>query len=292
MRREPAQDLVREEQVGEQRAERVQQRQVRPQVVEIRAADAHFAAEFADAFLGGLFRTDGAGDERAVAALLQNFRGNEEVVHDALLHGQFRVELAPDGVKGAVTADKPVEDSLELLDFGFQVPIRTFALTEYAPALVRKDKVPAGATDFAVFERRHELADHIGEEHRVRIAEHEDFALRDFMQAIEHRRLARVLRSLHERNAPVRVLRDNFRGTVGGTVVANQHLELFLGVVNFQNVLDFALDDAFFVIRRNQKRHVRQFKVLVDVAVAALEQFAHERERHGENPVAQRQQEH
>ena len=292
MRGEPAQNLVREEKVGKQRAERVQQRQVRPQVVEIRASDTHLAAELADAFLRGLFRTDGARDERAIAALLQDFRGNEEVVHDALLHRQFRIEFAPDGVKGAVAPDKPVEDSLELLDFGFQIPVRAFALPENAPALVRENQVPAGTPDLTVFERSHELADHIGEEHRVRIAEHENLALRDFLQAVEHRRLARVLRGLHERDSLVGIACDNLRGTVGRTVVAYQHLELFPRVVDFQNVLDLALDDAFLIVRRNQKRHGRQFEVLVDVAVTALEKFAHERKRHGENPVAERKQEH
>ena len=292
MRGEPAQNLVREEKVGEQRAERVQQRQVRPQVVEIRAADTHLASELADAFLRGLFRTDGARDERAVAALLQDFRGNEEVVHDALLHRQFRIEFAPDGVKGAVAPDKPVEDSLELLDFGFQIPVGTFALTQHTAALVRKDKVTAGTTDFPILEWCHKLAHHVGEEHRVRVAEHEDVALRNLLQAVEHGCLAGILRGLHQSDSLVGIARDNFCGAVGRTVVADQYLELFLGVVNFEDVLDFPLDNGFLVIRRNQEGYRRQFKILVDVTVTALEQFAHERERHGENPVAERKQEH
>ena len=47
MRREPADNLMREEQVGEQRAERVQQWQVREQVIEVCTANTHLASIFA-----------------------------------------------------------------------------------------------------------------------------------------------------------------------------------------------------------------------------------------------------
>ena len=290
MRGEPAQNLVREKEVRKQRAERVQQRQVRPQVVEVRAPDTYLAPELAARFLRCLFRADGACDKRAEVPFLENLRGNEEVVHDALLYGQFRVEVTPDGVECAVTADKPVEDSLELLDFGFQIPVRTFALAEHAPALVRKNQVAADAPDFAVLEGGDKLAYHIREEHRVRVAEHENFAFRNLLQAVEHRRLARVLRGLHEGNSLVGVSRDNFCGAVRRTVVAYQDFEFLFRVVDFQDVLDFALDDAFLVEGRYQERNRRQFKIFNDVAAAALEQFAHERERHRENHVAERKQ--
>lgn len=292
VRREPAQQLMREEQVGKQRAERVEQGQIGPQVVEVRTANAHLAAELADTFLRGLFRTDSARDKRAETALLQNLRGNEEVVHDALLDRKFCIKFAPNRIEGAVSADKPVEDSLELLDFGFQIPVGTFALAQHTAALVRKDKVTAGTTDFPILKWRHELAHHVGEEHRIRIAEHEDVALRNLLQAVEHGSLAGILRGLHQSDSLVGIARDNFCGAVGRTVVADQYLELFLGVVNFEDVLDFPLDNGFLVVRRNQEGYRRQFKILVDVTVTALEQFAHERERHGENPVAERKQEH
>ena len=78
VRREPAQQLMRKEQLGQQRAERVEQGQVGPQVVEVRTANTHLAAEFSDAFLRGLFGADGARDKRAETALLQNLRGDED----------------------------------------------------------------------------------------------------------------------------------------------------------------------------------------------------------------------
>ena len=46
MWREPAHNLVREEQVSQQRAERIQQRQVREQIVEVCTANAHLAPVF------------------------------------------------------------------------------------------------------------------------------------------------------------------------------------------------------------------------------------------------------
>ena len=291
MRREPADNLVREEQVCQKRTERVQQRKVRPQVVEIRAADTHLATELAARFLRGLLRADGACDKRAEVALLQDLRRDEEVVHDALLDRKLRVEFPADCVEGAVAADEPVEDAFELLDFGFEVPVRTFATAEHAAALVRKDQVAAGTTNLLVLERRHQLAHHVREKHRVRIAEHEDLALRDFLQAVEHRGLARVLRGLHQGDSLVGVARDNFGGAVGGSVVTDQNLELILGIVDLEDVLDFPLDDRFLVERRNQKRDIRQFEIFINLATAALEQFAHERQRHRENPVAERKQE-
>ena len=92
MRREPAHNLVREEQVSQQRAERIQKRQVREQIVEVRTTNAHLAPVFTARFLRSLLRTNGAIHKRAEIALLQNLRCHKEVVHDALLDRKFRIK--------------------------------------------------------------------------------------------------------------------------------------------------------------------------------------------------------
>ena len=148
----------------------------------------------------------------------------------------------------------------------------------------------AGASDFLVGKGRHQFADDVREEHGVGIAEHEYFALRQLFEAIQHGRLAGILRGLHERYALVRIACDNFGSLVGGTVVTDKHLEFFLGVVYFQDVLDLALDNRLFVIGRNQQGHLGQFARFRNNAVAALEELAHERQRKREKAVAEEQQ--
>ena len=148
----------------------------------------------------------------------------------------------------------------------------------------------ADTTDFAVAERRHELADDVREEHGVRIAKDEDFALGNFFKAVQHGSLARILRSLHQGDALVGKARYDFSGLVGRTVIADKHFELFFRVVDFQNIADFAFDNRFFVESRNQERHHGQFIALVHITVAPLEQFAHKRQRQRKQAVAQEQQ--
>ena len=290
MRREPAQNLVREEQVRKHRAQRIQQRQVREQEVEIRTADTHLAAEFTARFLGGLLGTDSARDESAVETFFEHLGRYEEVVHHALLDGEFRIKFTANGVEGTVAANQHIEHALEFLDFGFQIPVGTFATAQSGTALIRKNQVTAGATDFLVLKRNHQLAHYIREKHRVRIAEKQDVVLRNFMQAVEHGRLTRILGSLDERNPLVGVTRNNLGSLVGRAVIANQHFELFFGVVQLQDILNLAFNHGLFVKGRNQNRHRREFHVALFGRLAALENFAHERERQREKQVAMHQQ--
>ena len=78
MRSQPAQKFMRKEQVSEQRTERIEQRQVREQVVEVRTPNAHLAAVFARAFLRSLLCSDSTRIEGAEGTFLQNLDRNEE----------------------------------------------------------------------------------------------------------------------------------------------------------------------------------------------------------------------
>ena len=252
MRREPAQNLMREEQVCKQRMQRIQQRQIREQEVKVRTANAHLAAEFTARFLRRLLGTDSACNEGAVEAFFKHLGRHEEVIHDALLDRQFRVQFTANGVEGAVTSNQHVEHTFELLDLRFQIPIRTFTTTQRRAALVRQNQVTAGATDFLVLERNHELAHHIREEHRVCVAEQENVVFRNLVQAIQHGGLTCILRSLYQRNALVCIAGDNFGCLVGRAIVANQNFQFVLGVIESQNILNLAFNHGFFIISRNQ----------------------------------------
>src|SRR5574344_1310044 len=91
------------------------------QIIVICAPDTHFAAVFAGAFLGCLFRADRARNERAEATFGKDLDRDEEIIHHAFPDGKLRVKLIAYGVEGAVPADEEVQPSFELLDFRFQI---------------------------------------------------------------------------------------------------------------------------------------------------------------------------
>ena len=291
MRREPAHNLMREEQVSQQRAERIQKRQVREQIVEVRTTNAHLAPVFTARFLRSLLRTNGAIHKRTEITLLQNLRRHKEVVHDALLDRKFRIKFTTNSIKGAVATNQAVKHTFELLDFTFQIPVRAFALAKHTSALVRKNQVTASATNFLVLERVHKLTHHIREEHRICIAEQQNIVLCNFLQAVQHGSLASIFRSLDQSNSLIGIAGDNFCRLVRRAVIANQNLKLFLGVVNFKNIVDLAFNHRFFVISRNQDRHRREFGGAVHRLLFALEDFTHKRERHRKQQIAVNNQE-
>src|SRR5574344_274498 len=123
------------------------------QIIVICAPDTHFAAVFAGAFLGCLFRADRARNERAEATFGKDLDRDEEIIHHAFPDGKLRVKLIAYGVEGAVPADEEVQPSFELLDFRFQIPVGAFALSKGARARIRKKQMPAHAADFRIAER-------------------------------------------------------------------------------------------------------------------------------------------
>ena len=110
----------------------------------------------------------------------------------------------------------------------------------------------AGATDFLIPEGDHELAHHIREEHRICIAEEQDVVFRNLVQTVQHGGLACILRGLHQRNSLRFIAGDDFGGFVSRAVVTNQDFQLVLGVIEFQNILNLALNYRLFVVGRNK----------------------------------------
>ena len=149
----------------------------------------------------------------------------------------------------------------------------------------------ASATNLLVLERVHKLTHYIREEHRIRIAEQQNIVLRNFLQAVQHGRLASIFRSLDQGDSLVGIAGDNFCSLVRRAIIADQNFKLFLGVVNFENVVDLAFDHRFFVIRRNQDRHGREFGSAIHHLFLALENFTHKWERHREKQIAMNNQE-
>ena len=148
----------------------------------------------------------------------------------------------------------------------------------------------AGATNFLVLERDDKLTHHVREEHRIRIAKEQDVVFRNLVQTVEHRCLSRILRSLHQRNSLVSITGDNLGSLIRRTIVTDKHLQLFAGVIQLKDILDLAFDNRLFVVGRNQDRNRRKFNIALFGRLAALKNFAHERECQREQQVAMHQQ--
>ena len=110
----------------------------------------------------------------------------------------------------------------------------------------------AGASDFLVLERVRELADDVGEKHGVGVAEKKNIAGGMLLQAVQHGGFSCVLGSLDEGDALVLVAFHDFSGLVGRAVVTNENFQFFFRVIQFQEVLDFAFNNRFFVVGGNQ----------------------------------------
>ena len=86
--------------------------------------------------------------------------------------------------------------------------------------------------------------------------------------------------------------RNPFEDIPPGSVLIAKTVSLSDSVmINFKNVVDLAFDHRFFVIRRNQDRHGREFGSAIHHLFLALENFTHKWERHRKKQIAMDNQE-